>query len=73
MTPECRTFTDEVIDPKVAEIMRSRTPAERTEIIFQLWDFMFKQVRDMARSRHPEWTEEELTRHVAQRMNSGNS
>ncbi len=66
-----RTFTDEVLDDRMAKILRAKTPAERLALIGQLWDFAKQLVRDMARAQHPDWTDDELNRHVAWRMSRG--
>jgi hypothetical protein len=66
-----RKFTDVVLDDEMAEILRAKTAAERLVLMGQLWDFAARVVRDMARAQHPDWTEDELTKHVARRMSHG--
>jgi hypothetical protein len=66
-----RTFTDEVLDDRMAAILRSKTPAERLAIAFGMWSFARQLIRQTAARQHPEWTGQELDRHVAQRMAHG--
>jgi len=66
-----RTFTDEVLSDEMAEILRAKTPAERLAIAFDMWSFAQQLIRRTARAMHPEWTDEELDRHVASRMSHG--
>jgi hypothetical protein len=66
-----RAFTDEVLSDEMAAILRAKTPAERLQIAFSMWDFAQQMIRRMARADHPEWTEAELTRYVAHRMSHG--
>lgn len=66
-----RAFTDEVLDERMVAILRSKTPAERLEMAFAMWRFARDLIRRTAAREHPEWTEDELTRHVAQRMSHG--
>jgi hypothetical protein len=63
-----RTFTDEVLDDRVAEILLRKTPAERLAIIAELWELATQLVRDMTRTQHPEWTAEQIRQHVAEKM-----
>ena len=66
-----RRFTDEVLDDRMAAILRSKTPAERLAMAFGMWRFARDLISRNARRDHPEWTESELTLHVARRMSHG--
>lgn len=66
-----RTFTDEVLSDEMAAILRAKTPAERLQIAFSMWSFAQQIIRRTARAEHPEWSEAELDRHVANRMSHG--
>jgi hypothetical protein len=61
----------EVVDDKVAEILRSKTPAERLAIADGLWRFAWQMMRAMTAREHPDWPGDEIDRHVARRMSHG--
>ncbi len=71
VTSSGRTFTDEILSDREAEILRQKTPGERLEMAFRLWSFAAEMIRDMARAEHPEWSGAELQRYVAWRMSHG--
>ncbi len=66
-----RTFTDEVLDDRMAAILRSKTPAQRLAIAFDMWPFARITIRRNLARQHPEWSEAELVREVARRMSHG--
>lgn len=48
------------------EVLRSKTPAERLQIMAGMWRSARDMYRRLLRAEHPEWTEEELQLAVAQ-------
>jgi hypothetical protein len=66
-----RTFTDEVLDDRVAEILRAKTPAERLAMTFRMWSFARDLIRRVIAREHPEWSEAEVARETARRMSHG--
>lgn len=66
-----RKFTDEVVSDAMAAILRTKTPGERLAMALQSWTFLRDLIRRTAAHQHPEWSAEELDRHVAQRMSRG--
>ena len=66
-----RTFTDEILDDRLAEILRRKSPAERLEMAFAMWRFGRGLVRDAVRASHPDWTDDEVRRETARRMSRG--
>jgi hypothetical protein len=66
-----RKFTDEIVSPEMAAILRAKTPAERLQIAFGMWDFALQVVTLSSRTAHPDWSEEQIRRHIAQRMSHG--
>jgi hypothetical protein len=66
-----RTFTDEVLDDQMAAILRTKTPAERLAMAFEMWSFARQLMRRTTAHLHPDWTDEEIDRHVARRMSHG--
>jgi hypothetical protein len=61
----------EIVDDRVVEILRKKTPAERLAIADGLWTFASQAIGAIAAREHPEWSEEEVRREVARRMSHG--
>jgi len=68
-----RVFTDEVLSEPMAAILRAKTPAERLAMALRSWTFIRNMIRRTAAHQHPEWSDGEVERHVAQRMSHGTS
>ena len=66
-----RTFTDEVLGEPMAAILRTKTPTERLAMALKSWTFLRDLIRRTAAVQHPEWSQAELDRHVAERMLRG--
>jgi len=58
----------EVVDDKVAEILRGKTPAERGEMIAGMWRTARSIVEGGVRSQHPQWGPEEVKAEVRRRL-----
>ncbi len=74
MTPPMhtpRTFTDDVLDDRMAAILRTKTPAERLAIAFRMWTFAHDLMLRTTARQNPDWSETEVARHVARRMSHG--
>lgn len=63
--------TIEIVDERVAEILRKKTPAERLAIADGLWRFARDMTRAIIAREHPDWSEDEIRRQVARRMSHG--
>ncbi|GJQ48592.1 hypothetical protein KsCSTR_27330 [Candidatus Kuenenia stuttgartiensis] len=61
----------EVVDDKVAEILRGKTGMERLQIVWDLWTYFQKSLRAYLKNLHPEWTDEELQKEIIRRMTRG--
>ena len=61
----------EVVDDKMAEVLRSKTPAERMRIGFNLWTSARNMLMAHLKNTHPEWNEDRLNREVAGRLSHG--
>ena len=61
----------EVLDEKVAEVLRLKTPAERIKIGFDMWVSARKMLISHLKSSHPDWKTEEVHREVARRLSRG--
>ncbi|WP_337177217.1 hypothetical protein [Paludisphaera sp.] len=66
-----RKFTDEILDDRMAEILRRKTPAERLEMTFAMWRFARDLVSASVRASHPDWSDDEVRRETARRMSHG--
>ncbi len=68
---ESRIRTIEVVDDRVAEILRKKSAAERLAIVDGLWRFAREMIRANIAREHLEWSMEEVQRQVARRMSHG--
>jgi hypothetical protein len=63
----------EVLDPMVIEIMRRKSSVEKLQIAYQLNRFARVAIREQIKAAHPEWTETQIDRELAQRMLRGST
>ncbi len=61
----------ELLDERVVEILRQKTPQERLAIAFGMFDTARLMVRGVVRQEHPEWSEDEVLRESARRLSHG--
>jgi Rv0078B-related antitoxin len=61
----------EIIDPIIIEILRKKTPAQRLEQAFNMWETACCIVRGAVRQQHPEFSEAEVLRESARRLSHG--
>ncbi len=61
----------EVVDDLMAEVLRRKTPAERIEIGFKLWEATRSMLMAHLGKTHPEWDAQKLEREVARRLSHG--
>jgi hypothetical protein len=61
----------EVVDDKMAEVLRNKTPAERLRIGFNMWISTRRMLLSHLSNIHPEWSREEVEREVAKRLLHG--
>lgn len=61
----------EVVDDRVAEILRRKTPGERLAMSSALWRFGRSIVEAGVRRSHPDWSADQVRREVVRRMTSG--
>jgi 2-polyprenyl-6-methoxyphenol hydroxylase-like FAD-dependent oxidoreductase len=69
MEPRIRAI--EIVDDRVVEILRSKTPAERLAIADGMWSFARQMIRAIQAREHPDWSQGEIDREVARRMSHG--
>ncbi len=58
----------EVVDDRVADILRRKTPAQRLAIAFALWTSTWDMLISHLKSTHPDWSIEMVQKEVARRM-----
>jgi hypothetical protein len=61
----------EVIDDKIAEIMKSKSGQERLNMVWDAWAFFEKRIRVYLKNMHPEWTEEQIQKEIVKRLTHG--
>ncbi|QEH31709.1 hypothetical protein OJF2_01740 [Aquisphaera giovannonii] len=66
-----RTFSDTILDDRMAAILRGKSPAERLEMAFSMWAFAKQLVRDFIRAAHPDWSDDAIRRETARGMSHG--
>jgi hypothetical protein len=61
----------EVVDDKIADILRRKTPAERIRIACDLWVSVHRMLITHLRKTHPEWNSKRVEQEVAKRLSHG--
>lgn len=61
----------EVVDDRMAEVLRGKTGAERLAIAFGLYSSARRMLISALRSEHPDWTEEQINAEAARRLSHG--
>lgn len=61
----------EFIDDAMADVLRSKTEAERLRMAMRLWRSARLIVRGAICTEHPDWSEEQVQNELARRMSHG--
>jgi len=61
----------EVLDEAMAEVLRSKSGAERLRIAFGMYSSARRMLLSHLRSEHPDWDEARVTAEAARRMSHG--
>jgi hypothetical protein len=61
----------EVIDDRMAEVLKSKTPAERLRIGFNMWVSARRMLLSHIQHTHPDWSQLQVEREVAGRFLHG--
>ncbi|MGA7501766.1 MAG: hypothetical protein WBX00_33965 [Isosphaeraceae bacterium] len=69
MEPRLRRIA--ILDDRMAELLRSKTEAERFAMIDRSWRFARQMIQAMIVHEHPDWSEDQVRREVARRMSHG--
>ncbi|MDX1763793.1 MAG: hypothetical protein R3231_05685 [bacterium] len=61
----------EVVDTRVAEILKRKTGEERLKMVWDAWDHFHCMAAARLRSTHPRWTEEQIEAEIARLVSHG--
>ena len=61
----------EILDDRVAEVLKGKTPAERLKIAFDLWHSTTLLLPYYLKSLHPEWSAKTIQAEVTRRLSYG--
>ncbi len=61
----------EVVDDRVAEILRRKTGVERLAIASRMFASARRMLVSQLRAEHPDWDEHQITREAARRLSHG--
>jgi len=61
----------EVLDERMAEVLRRKSPAERLAIGFEMWESAREMIKSFLASEHPDWSEAQVDQEVARRLLRG--
>jgi len=61
----------EVLDDQMAEVLRSKTGAERLKIASDMFSSARRMLISALRAEHPEWNEPQIIREAARRLSHG--
>ena len=60
----------EVVDDKVAEILRKKTPAEKLKLASDMWKSARNMLNHHLKNIHPDWDKEKIQREIVKRMSN---
>jgi hypothetical protein len=60
-----------MIDDHMADVLRSKSEAERLAIAHGLWRSARHMLRSILKAGHPDWTDEQIRHEVARRLSHG--
>jgi hypothetical protein len=69
MVSEMHPF--DVVDGEMAEVLRSKTEADRLAIAHGLWRSASRVLFSMLQANHPQWSREQVQGEVARRLSHG--
>jgi hypothetical protein len=61
----------EVVEDRVAAILRRKTPGERLRMTFEMNRSVRRMLTSVIRGEHPQWTDRQISAEVARRMCGG--
>jgi hypothetical protein len=66
-----RPLNVEMMDDRMADVLRAKSPAERLAIANGMWRSARRMIEAILRAERPDSTDEEIRREVARRMSHG--
>ncbi len=63
----------EVLDQAMADVLRHKTPAQRLQIGFALWDSTKRMLTAQLSAEHPDWAPTRISQEVLRRLSHGAS
>ncbi len=61
----------EVVDDKIAEIIKTKSGMERLNMVWDAWIFFERRIKAYLKDIHPEWTEEQIQKEIVRRVTYG--
>jgi hypothetical protein len=61
----------EVVDDRIAEILKTKSGQERLSMVWDAWAFYEKTIKAYLKNIHPEWKEEQIQKEVVRRVTHG--
>jgi hypothetical protein len=66
-----RPLNVEMMDERMADVLRTKSPAERLAIANGMWRSARRMIEAILRAERPDWSDEAIRREVARRMSHG--
>jgi hypothetical protein len=60
-----------VVDDRMAGLLRTKSPAERLAIAHGMWRSAARMIQCMLRSEHPDWSDDQIHCEAARRLSHG--
>jgi len=61
----------EVVDVKVADILKKMSGPERLKMVWDAWIFFERRIRLFLKAAHPDWSEEMIQKEISRRIIHG--
>ena len=61
----------ELIDPLTVKILQQKTPQQRLQLAFDMWNSAVILIRGAVTQQHPDWTAAQIERETANRLSHG--
>lgn len=61
----------EVLDDKVAAVIKKKSGQERLKMVWEAWVFFDKSIRYYLKNLHPDWTDQQIQMEIIKRVSYG--
>ncbi len=61
----------EVVEDRIVEILKTKSPSERLRIGFELWEFAHRAITQSLKAQHSDWDEKKIQKETARRISHG--